>query len=73
MRRAQALGIRPSGVVLVREHGRSIDRFAVADLVGAPVIAQIDHDPAIARAVDAGKLVRRTPRPLTRQLRSLAR
>ncbi len=73
VRRAQALPIRPTGVVLVREGGRTFDRHLIAEALGAPVVAQIDHDPAVARAVDDGKLVRRPPRPLSRQVEALVR
>lgn len=73
IRRAQALPVQPSGIVLVREAGRSLDRHVVSQVVGAPVVALIDHDPAVARAVDAGRIVRRAPRPLSRQVRSLVR
>lgn len=73
MRRVQGVGVRPTGVILVQEPGRSLDRFVVADVVGAPVLALIDHDPAVARAVDAGLLLSRSPRPLRRQVRSLVR
>ena len=73
VRRAQALPIRPTGVVLVREGGRTFDRHLIAEALGAPVVAQIDHDPAVARAVDDGKLVRRPPRPLSRQVEAMVR
>lgn len=73
LRRAEKAPVRPSGVVLVREPGRWIDAPGIERTVGAPVVAQIDHDPAVARAVDSGRLVKRPPRPLTRQLGSLLR
>ena len=73
VRRAQALPIRPTGVVLVREGVRTFDRHLIAEALGAPVVAQIDHDPAVARAVDDGKLVRRPPRPLSRQVEAMVR
>jgi hypothetical protein len=57
--------------VLVVEPGRSLDAAAVADVLGVPVTARIDLDPAVARAVDAGLLVRRTPRPLARAVAPL--
>ena len=56
------------------ESYRAIDKMVdIAEALGAPVVAQIDHDPAVARAVDDGKLVRRTPRPLSRQVEALVR
>jgi len=73
LRRAENAPVRPSGVVLVREPGRWIDARGIERTLGAPVVAQIDHDPAIARAVDSGRLVKRLPRPLHRQVGSLAR
>lgn len=73
VRRAEALTVNPTGVVLVREQGRTLDRFVVAQTIGAPVVAVIDHDPAVARAVDGGVMVRRPPRPLRRQVDALVR
>lgn len=73
VRRAQALAIHPTGVVLVREGGRAIDRHLITRALGAPVIAQIDHDPAVARAVDDGRLVRRPPWSLSRQVEAVIR
>src|SRR2546426_1176908 len=54
LRRAIAAPLRPSGVVLVNEPGRSLGRADVEDLLGVPVRAEIDVDPSVARAVDAG-------------------
>lgn len=73
MRRAEAVDLRPTGLVLLREPGRSLDRSLVERALGAPVVASIDHDPAVARAVDAGTFVRRPPRPLGRQIDALVR
>ncbi len=72
LRRARALPVRPSGVVLVDEPGRALRRADVEAVVGAPVLAAVPCDPAVARAVDAGLLGRRVPRSLARALRSLA-
>lgn len=72
LRRVAACGHRPDGIVLVAEPGR---RLRVADVersVGAPVLASIPLDPAIARAVDAGLLAARLPRGVLRKLRSAA-
>lgn len=63
---------RPSGIVLIREKDRSLDAVDVEASAGAPVVATIDVHPAIARAVDAGLLNTRLPRPLTRALRRAA-
>ena len=73
MRRAVALPMRPGGIILIRERGRSLDAFDVADILGVSIAAQIDHDPAVARALDAGLLVRRCPRLLANQVRGVIR
>jgi hypothetical protein len=62
---------RPTGVVLVREPGRVLSTDDVAEAVRAPVVAEIDVDPAVARTVDAGLLVARTPASLDAGLSSL--
>jgi hypothetical protein len=72
LRRAVAAPFRPSGVVLVREPGRALTRRDVEAVLGVPVRAEIDLDPAIARAVDAGLLTARLPRGLERALRDAA-
>jgi hypothetical protein len=61
---------RPTGVVLLREPGRTLTRPDVERLAGAPVLAELDLDPRVARAVDAGLLgSRHLPRTLSRPLR----
>ncbi len=72
LRRAVAIGRRPDGVVLVAEPGRSLGRAEVECSIGAPVVATVSIDPAIARAVDAGLLTTRLPRVLARELRGAA-
>jgi hypothetical protein len=72
LRRAIAAPLRPSGVVVVREPGRSLGERDVESVLGVPVRATIDLDPAVARAVDAGLLATRLPRGLERSLRSAA-
>jgi hypothetical protein len=69
LRRALAAPLRPSGVVLVTEPGRSLGRRDVEDVLGVPVRAEVEVDCAVARAVDAGLLARRVPRALERALR----
>lgn len=71
LRRALAAPVRPSGVVLVTELGRSLGRRDVEDVLGVPVRAEVAVDDAVARAVDAGLLARRIPRSLERALRPL--
>jgi hypothetical protein len=72
LRRAVAMAHRPAGVVLVVEPGRGLHARDVENAVGAPVVATVDLDPAVARAVDAGLLRTRLPRGLVRELRSAA-
>ncbi len=72
LRRAVASGCRPDGVVLVVEPGRSLRPFDVERSIGAPVVASVSHDPAIARAVDAGLVAARLPRLLARERRGAA-
>ena len=72
LRRAVAAPLRPSGVVLVREPGRSLGRADVEDVLGVPVVACIEQSVDVARAVDAGLLMARLPSPLQRSLRAAA-
>ena len=69
LRRALAAPVRPSGVILLTEQGRSLARRDVEDVLGVPVRAEVAIDEAVARAVDAGLLASRLPRPLQRALR----
>ena len=71
LRRAARSRIAADGIVLIREPGRSLDRSDVETLLSTPVIAEIDLDPAVARAVDAGLLARHAPRHLHRSLRGV--
>ena len=72
LRRASALPVRPTGIVLVCEPGRALGRRDVEDVIGVRVQAEVDVDPTIARAVDAGLLASRLPRALSRPLRTAA-
>ena len=72
LRRAAAAPLRPSGVVFVNEPGRSLSRRDVESVLGVPVVAEVDMDPAVARAVDAGLLACRLPRLLERSLKGAA-
>jgi MinD-like ATPase involved in chromosome partitioning or flagellar assembly len=72
LRRAAALPLRPSGVILVDEPFRHLGPADVAEVVGAPVVLQIDLDPAIANAVDAGVLATRLPRKLASAIARVA-
>jgi Flp pilus assembly CpaE family ATPase len=71
LRRAANHPLRPDGVVLVTEPGRALTRADVEAVLGVPVLASVPVEPVIARAVDAGLLAARLPRPL-RALRSAA-
>jgi hypothetical protein len=72
IRRAQQSSLRPTGIVLVDEPGRALTSSDVEHALGAPVVAEVRLDPAVARAVDAGLLIARLPRSLLVSLRSAA-
>ena len=72
LRRISEAPLIPSGVVLINEPGRALGRRDVEDAVGATVVAEVAIDPQVARAVDAGLLMHRVPRPLARALRHAA-
>lgn len=72
LRRAVASPLRPSGVVLVHEEGRSIGRADVEEVLGVPVRAVIPVHQRVARAVDAGLPLGRLPSGLERRLRHVA-
>lgn len=72
LRRALAAPIRPSGVVLVDEPGRSLDRDEIEDALGVPVRAVVPWHDGVARAVDGGLLSGRLPRALSRSLGAAA-
>lgn len=72
LRRAVTMAPRPDGVVLVEEPGRALRARDVEAAIGAPVIARISIDPAVARAVDAGLLAARVPRLLRREIRTVS-
>lgn len=62
---------RPAGIVLITEPGRALTASDVAEIVGAPVVAELAQDPAVARALDAGLLASRRPRTVVRALRHM--
>ena len=72
LRRAVASPVRPSGVVLMGEPWRTLRARDVEEALGVPVRAVVDHDPGVARAVDAGLLGGRLPGSLRRSLRAVA-
>ena len=73
LRRAVAAPLRASGVVLVSEPDRVLGAADVEAALGAPVVAVVPWDPAVARRVDAGLLGSAVPRGLARALRSCGR
>lgn len=72
LRRAARIAAVPTGVLLVTEPHRALLPADVADVLGAPVVARIAIDPAVARAVDAGLLAARLPRGFARALAPIA-
>jgi hypothetical protein len=72
LRRAAAFPLRPSGVVLVQDVDRRLTSDDVEAVLGVPVRAVVDVDPAVAIAVDSGSLADRLPRRLQRSLRRAA-
>jgi MinD superfamily P-loop ATPase len=72
LNRLPSLTTKPTGVVLVREPGRSLTARDVETSAGAPVVATVDYDPAVARAVDSGLLMNRLPSQVRRELRAVA-
>lgn len=71
LRRAVRAGVVADGVVVVDEPGRSLDHRDVADVLRLPVVARVELDPAVSRAVDAGLLGRRRAMGLERSLQEL--
>ncbi len=72
LRRAIQAPVRPSGVIVVREPGRSLDLGDVEATVGAPVVAEVALDPSVARLVDVGLLRGRLPRSFAGALGAVA-
>ena len=71
LRRLEQLPTLPSGVVVVRDRRRSVTWHDVAAAAGAPVVAELEVDPAVAAAVDAGLDRRSLPRAYLRVLDGL--
>lgn len=63
LRRAIGVPFIPDHVVLIAEHQRCLTERDVSLALALPV-ASVAHDPAIARAIDAGLLAARLPRCL---------
>lgn len=72
LRRATSAGVQADGVVVVVDIGRALSGADVGAVLDLCVVASVDVDPAIARAVDAGLLIRRPHKALERSLRGVA-
>ncbi len=72
LRSATEGACRPTGIVLIDEPGRALQRADVERALDAPVVAELLLDPAVARAIDAGLLTARLPRPFRRSIAGIA-
>ena len=72
LRRALHVGHRPTGIILVHEPYRSLQRDDVESVIGVPVVATVGVDRSVARSVDAGTLASSPPRLLIKPLRRVA-
>lgn len=68
LRRFGRLDLTAGAIVFLREPRRALLAGDLESTVGAPVVATVEIDPAVARATDAGLLTSRLPRRLERQL-----
>lgn len=68
LRAAMAPPVEPTGVVFVRERGRALGLADIEAVIAAPVVAEVAHDVAVARAIDAGLITTRLPRALIRTM-----
>jgi cellulose biosynthesis protein BcsQ len=71
LRRTPDAPVRPSGIVVISEPGRALGSADVAEVVGAPVLAEVPLDARLARTVDAGVLLGRLSRSTQRALTDL--
>ncbi len=72
LRRLDDLPLPPTGVVVVRERHRRADHREVTAAAGAPVVAELEVDPAVGAALDLGLTRRRLPRSFLRAVGALA-
>lgn len=72
VRRVHGAELAPSEVAVVREPSRSLVPADLEEVAGAPVRTIVSFEPGVARAVDAGLLRARLPRPLRRAASELA-
>ena len=68
LRRVVERPVRPDGVILLQEPGRALAAAEVEDVAGVAVVANINVEPAVARAVDAGLLAGTLPLAKAQQL-----
>jgi hypothetical protein len=73
LRRAVTATSRPDEIIVIREPQRALNQRDIEQAVGVRVAMVIDLDPGIARAVDAGLLAARLPRPTAAELRQMLR
>ena len=71
--RPKLLPAQPTRMALLSEPGRSLPRSECERAIKAPVAAEIEYDPEVARAVDAGMLHTRDPEKALDSLAELAR
>jgi Mrp family chromosome partitioning ATPase len=72
LRKAAHISVKPHGIVLINEPGRSLGKHDVESVIGAPVLVELPLDPTIARCVDAGLLASRIPTMLSQHLAHVA-
>ena len=63
----------PTSVVVIKERGRTLGRTDIELAAGAPVVAEVACDEAIARAIDSGLTNVRLPRKLIRSMAQVLR
>jgi len=71
LRRTAELPIEVQSIVEIVEAGRSLTTLDIELVASTAVSAKVRYDPVVARAVDAGLLVRRRPRQLRRAVQRL--
>lgn len=72
LRRAARQHVSADGIVLVEEPGRVLRGPDIESSLGAPIVARVLLDPAVARAVDSGLLIARLPKAFCRALEVVA-
>ncbi|MGI8755339.1 MAG: cellulose synthase operon protein YhjQ/BcsQ [Acidimicrobiales bacterium] len=63
--------VAPTEVIVVRDPGRALRPTDIDAITGAPTVAELRVDPAVARALDAGLLSARLPRSFAGALRAV--